>query len=93
MTVIRCGTAFAVEAMALGKPVLCYIRKKEYLPDWADCPIVNTPPEKIYENLLMLIKNRELRIEIGKKGRQYVEKVFSLQSVGERLDKIYKDIF
>jgi len=84
---------FAVEAMALGKPVLCYIRKKEYLPNWADCPIVNTPPEKIYENLLMLIKNRELRVEIGKKGRQYVEKVFSLQSVGERLDKIYKDIF
>lgn len=84
---------FAVEAMALGKPVLCYIRKKEYLPNWIECPIINTDPDHIYENLVMLIKNPKLREEIGKKSRKYAEEVFSLKKVGERLDKIYKKIF
>ena len=46
---------FAIEAMALGKPVLCYIRKQEYLPNWSHCPIVNTNPDDLYDNLVKLI--------------------------------------
>lgn len=84
---------FAVEAMALGKPVLCYIRKQEYLPEWSKCPIVNTNPENLYENLKKLILDKDLRQKIGRKGREYVEKVYSLESVGSRLDKIYKSIY
>ncbi len=84
---------FAVEAMALGKPVLTYLAKKEYLPYWKECPIVNTSIENLYENLIMLIKNKELRQELGKKGRKYIEEVYSLEKVGERFNKIYKEIW
>lgn len=84
---------FAIEAMALGKPVICYLKKKEYLPDWADCPIFNTNPDNLYENLTLLIKNKELRMELGKKGRVYVENVYSLEKVGGRFDKVYKEIW
>jgi hypothetical protein len=83
----------AVEMMALGKPVLCYIRKKEYLPNWTKCPIVNTNPDNLYENLKTLIENKELRLELGRKGREYVEEVFSLEKFGERMEVIYKDIW
>ena len=84
---------FAVEAMALGKPVLCYISKSEYLPDWAECPIINTNPDNLYENLVMLIKDKKLREELGRKGRRYVEDVYALEKVGERFDKIYKELW
>ncbi|MDP2683945.1 MAG: hypothetical protein Q8P20_02705 [bacterium] len=83
---------FAIEAMALGKPVLCYIRKKEYLPSWASCPIVNTNPDNLYDNLKKLVENQQYRQEIGRQGRRYVEKVYSLEKVGGRLDKLYKSI-
>jgi len=83
----------AIEAMALGKPVMSYLRKKEYLPNWNECPIVNTNPENLYENLVMLIKDKSLREELGRKGRKYVEEVYSLEKVGERFDKIYKEIW
>lgn len=84
---------FAVEAMALGKPVLCYIRKQEYLPSWIKSPIVNTNPDTLYENLKKLIENKKLRIKIGEKGRKYVENVFSLKRVGRRFQNIYEAIY
>lgn len=84
---------FAIEAMALGKPVLSYLAKKEYLPSWAECPIVNTSLDNLYDNLVMLIKDKNLRQELGKKGREYVEKVYSLEKVGQRFDAIYKSIW
>ena len=37
---------FAIEGMALGKPVMCYLREELFPchPEWAECPIVNTNP-------------------------------------------------
>lgn len=84
---------FAVEAMALGKPVVAYIRKPEaYLPRWADCPIVNANPDTLRQALVTLIENPTLRYELGVKGRQYVERVFSLERVGERMDRLYRQL-
>jgi len=84
---------FAVECMALGKPVVSYIRKKEYLPKGINCPIVNANPDNLKEVLVNLIKDPFLRQELGKKGREYVEKVYSLERVGERWDKLYRKLF
>lgn len=67
------GTA-AVEAMAMGKPVICYINEtigSEY-PE--DLPIHNANPDTIYEVLKTLVNSAELRFESGKKSRAYVEK-------------------
>jgi glycosyltransferase involved in cell wall biosynthesis len=84
----------AVEAMALGKPVVCFIRKpNEYLPLGKECPIVNATPDTLEDTLRWLIENPDVRVELGKKGRAYVEEVFSLESVGKRLDQIYKSIW
>lgn len=85
---------FAVEGMALGKPVVCFIRKpEEYLPKWIQCPIINANPENLKEELVKLITNPNLRYELGLKGRKYVESVFSLEKVGERMDRIYKELW
>ena len=77
--------------MALGKPVIAYIRKPEaYLPRGLECPIVSANPDTLKQALMTLIQDPHRRYELGIKGRRYVEQVFSLERVGERMDKLYR---
>ena len=39
-----------------------------------ECPVVSTSPENLIENLRILITNPDLRREIGRASRLYVEK-------------------
>lgn len=69
----------AVELMALGKPVLSYIREDDLKfipPEMAEnLPIVKTCPQTLKRNLISLIEMPyEELVELGKKSRQYVEK-------------------
>jgi glycosyltransferase involved in cell wall biosynthesis len=85
---------FAIEGMALGKPVLCYLKERfaPYHPEWHECPIVNTNPDTIAANLRRLAEDPELRAELGRRGPPYVEKYHSLRSVGAQLDAIYRSL-
>lgn len=83
---------FTVEALALGKPVISYI-KEEYLPPHDFCPIVNANLDNIYEQLVRLIKDKPLRLKIGKESRRYVEEIYSLEKTGQRLDNLYKSLY
>ena len=83
----------AVEGMSLGKPVVCFIRKPfEDYPLGKNCPIISADPDGLEETLAWLIENPQIRMELGKRGREYVEEVFSLESVGSRLDRIYQSM-
>lgn len=83
----------AIEAMAVGRPVITYLR-----PDIAkfhqyyakDIPAISANPDNLEEELARLIKNPKLRLELGRQGRQYVEKFHSLKFVGA-LRKILYD--
>lgn len=83
---------FAIEGMALGKPVMCYLREElfPYHPEWAECPIVNTSPDNLKQQLIRLIADSQLRQKLGKGGIEYVKKYHSLESVGSQLDKFYR---
>ncbi len=80
---------FAVEAMALEKPVLCYLREKdlEFVPFKDKIPIINTTSETLYENLVNLIEDEKLRKEIGKKSRAYVEEIHDPIKIAKKLIK------
>jgi len=75
---------FAIEAMAMGKPVLCYIRDDLFSKYPPGLPILNTNPDNIYDNLKLLIENPELRVELGKKGREYVERVHDSKKIARQ---------
>jgi len=62
---------FAIESMALSKPVICYVRE-EYLEN--ECPIINANPDTLYEVLVSILSNPGCLSEIGCKSRRYVEK-------------------
>ncbi len=85
----------AIEAMALGKPVFCYLRGDLYPfnPIWKDCPIINVNPDTIEICLEKFLKSKkEDRINIGFKSRKYIETYHSLEYIGERFDKIIQEV-
>jgi glycosyltransferase involved in cell wall biosynthesis len=83
---------FPVEAMALGKPVICYIREdlRDTYPK--ELPIVSANPDNIYQQLKILIENPELRHELGLKGREYVERYHDSLKIARQLIELYKSV-
>src|SRR5439155_2418335 len=67
--------AFAVEAMALGRPVLAYIREEEPQdnPFGSRLPIVRTTAAGLTDELRTLLADRERLRELAKAGRRFVE--------------------
>lgn len=66
---------FAVEAMALARPVLAYIREDdpEDNPFGAELPIVRTSAATLASDLRQLVVDREARRHAGELGRRFVE--------------------
>ena len=83
---------FAIECMALGKPVIVYIRG--CLEDSADpsVAIENANPDNIKEKLRALIKDFDRRSELGKLGRQYVEQVHDVRKVVPQWIDVYTKV-
>jgi hypothetical protein len=88
---------FAVEAMALAKPVICYIREDDlaYIPAEmrAHLPIINATPDSIYSVLKrwLTASPGELR-ERGLESRRYVERWHDPIRVVSRLVGDYQRI-
>jgi len=81
----------ALEAMAMAKPVLCFLRSDQMMIDPLTCPIINTRPDEIYAVLKKCLRG-ELDLQaIGQSGRSYVEKYYSLEAVAARLGNLYID--
>ena len=67
---------FAVEAMALSKPVVCHIIEQtpEDNPFGAELPIVRATAGTLAERLRELALDRDLRVRLGAEGRQFCER-------------------
>jgi glycosyltransferase involved in cell wall biosynthesis len=81
------------EAMAFGKPVLCFIMPAVYENGLSkECPIVNTTVETLKDNLTQLITNPGLRIRIGNDSRKYAQENFDATINAQKLVDIYSDV-
>ena len=67
---------FAVEAMALAKPVLCHIEEAgpEDNPFGAELPIVRATPATLADRLRELAADAELRAQLGAAARAFSER-------------------
>ncbi|MFN8490937.1 MAG: hypothetical protein U0350_25310 [Caldilineaceae bacterium] len=90
---------FAIEAMALEKPVLCNLRQDfEELFIVAgiiapnEIPIIRCTPLTIKEAIRELALNKQKLAEIGRQSREFVIRHHSLQSVGKVFDKINRSM-
>jgi glycosyltransferase involved in cell wall biosynthesis len=90
---------FALEAMSMGKPVLCYLRQdlidlytSEGLVRPGEIPIVNCSPLTVKEAIRRLANNRAELPEIGRLGQAYVQEHHSLEVIGEVFDRINRSM-
>ena len=71
-----------VETMALGKPVVCYIRpswKQFFLktfPEYTELPIVEADTQTIYDVLKKLVTDADYRRRKGEESRRFAEQHF-----------------
>ena len=84
---------FALEAMALGKPVLCYLKpdvvaqaERHY---GTSVPLVRTSKETLADDLARLVESPARRREVGAASRAYVEQVHDIDRVADRLLDLY----
>lgn len=76
---------FALEAMALGKPVLCFLRDRQSdVLTPLECPIIDITPATIAETLESLAADRPRLARLGRQGRAYIERYYSVEAFAER---------
>ena len=87
---------FALESMALGKPVVTYLK-----PDVVErsaqgygvrLPIVPATKDTLVDALRPLVEQPALRREIGAASRAYVEQVHDIDRVADRLLDLYRSL-
>jgi len=87
---------FALESMALGKPVVTYL-KPDVVERSAEgygirIPIVSATAETLVDALRPLVEQPALRREIGAASRAYVERVHDIDRVADRLVDLYRSL-
>jgi len=81
---------FALEAMALGKPVLVQFERELLAPFARDTPLVPVTAETLAEELEALARDPERRARLGQAGRAFVARTHDAAVVAERLEVVYE---
>lgn len=85
----------AIEAMALGKPTVCFIRnklEKRYMTEFEGFPIINANINNAYDVLKELLQDKSKQAEASKKGLPFVGKYHAPKVNAQRLKEIYSSI-
>jgi hypothetical protein len=87
------GTGYgrnSLETLAMGIPTIT-----EMTPDYVawlpDNPFVLATRETLYETLIGLVDNADIRNDLKTRGRQWVTKYHSYESVHQRLMELYRE--
>jgi glycosyltransferase involved in cell wall biosynthesis len=84
---------FAIECMALGKPVVSFLRDEALERTERELglrvPIVCATKESLHDRLEPLVASTDERRRIGAESRAYVERVHDLERVADRLLALY----
>jgi glycosyltransferase involved in cell wall biosynthesis len=87
---------FAIEAMALGKPVVTFLHdeavQKTEQAFGIEIPIVNATAATLAGALQPLVASADERRRIGRASRAYVEEVHDLERMTDRLLALYADL-
>jgi hypothetical protein len=82
----------SLEAMALGKPVVCYLKPAVAALYGPDLPVVNATQDTLTDVLEDLIRDGQRRLALGRQGRAYVERHHDACLVAHQLKAVYDDV-
>jgi glycosyltransferase involved in cell wall biosynthesis len=84
---------FAIEAMALGKPVVTFLHEEAVVRTeeafGLRVPVVSATGDTLVERLRPLVESADERRRIGSASRAYVERVHDSERIAEQLIEIY----
>ncbi len=85
---------FTLEAMAMGKPVLAYIRNLTSICSnpTSFCPVVQTHPSTLVADLRRLATNRDQLPELGRRGAAPTLSSIFRCWFRERLARVYREL-
>lgn len=90
---------FAIEGMALGKPVFCYLRPdlldlyvQAGIVDRGDMPIINCTAETFKDSVRKYIEDRERQKSVPLRSRAYVEKYHSSAAMSSAFVRINESL-
>ncbi len=81
----------AVEAMALGKPVLCFIRD-DFEALLTDCPLVRCTREDLADRIAEKLSDASDRGAVGERSRAYAEREHAAPVIAGRLLDLYRSL-
>ena len=85
---------FAVEMMAMGKPVACYIREQDmkFVPSAMrdDMPILQIDPGRLVDDLAAILDRRAEWQNVGKRSRRYVERWHNPDRIAQAMLDAYR---
>lgn len=73
---------FAIESMALGKPVVCFIREDLVS---SEMPIINADPDTIFQILEWVLKSPDILQSISIRSIQYAHEMHSAKNICAKL--------
>lgn len=82
---------FALEAMALGKPVLVQYDRTLLAPFAQDTPAVAVTAETLEDELRALVADPARRAELGRAGAAFVRRIHAADAVAAALEHVYAD--
>jgi glycosyltransferase involved in cell wall biosynthesis len=81
-----------LEAMAMGKPVVTNPMGAEALSEEAkNCLLIGETADEIANHVITLLRNKEKRVDVGKKGREIVMKEYTWDRIAEKYEKVYRE--
>ena len=85
---------FAIESMALAKPVIVYLDERGAAETeeafGVELPLVRADEQSIEDVLAGLVEVRAELPELGRRSREYVERVHAHTAVAQRVLEIYE---
>lgn len=81
---------FSIESMAMGKPVVCYIRQDILQSSPPDIPVINANPDTLYEVLKGILDAPDKLREIGKRSREYAEKYHDSKIIARQYYELFE---
>ena len=86
---------FAVELMAMGKPVAAYIREEDraFVPPamWDEMPILRLDPRRLDEDLAMILADPGKLVAQGERSRRFALRWHNPALTAKALTRIYQD--
>lgn len=90
--VLGCEGLAAHEAMALGKPVVCFIKPSLVHRYPKSLPIIIADQNNLADVLLALLKDPSCRRDVGIRSRQYIEQYHDARKIAAESTEIYADV-